>query len=71
MAAKPSRRSHIIAAAYAHTELNIFVALVSILEGGALYTPKAQKAANKIIGICKIEEQRQLRIFDHSVGVAS
>lgn len=51
--------------AQAHTELNIFSVLTSILDGGHIYTNKSQKAANKIIAICNREQRRLIKIYDN------
>jgi len=53
-------------AAKAHTRLNCFASLVAILEGGCLPggSRTADATAEKIIKLCKQEQQRQLRLFD-------
>lgn len=56
-----------VAAAHAHSNLNIFAAIVSILEGGHIYGPGAGSAcrtADKIITLCKAEQARQLAAYD-------
>lgn len=47
----------------AHTNLNIFSAIQSILEGGHIYGD-TNKAAGRIIQICNKEMQRQLKLMD-------
>ena len=56
--------------AKAHTRLNAFAAVVSILEGGCLPSGchSADNAARKIIRICKDEQQRQLVRYDRLSG---
>ncbi len=54
-------------AAKHHTDLNIFAAVMAILEGGCVYTANGLKAAHKIIGICKKEQQRQLSAYVREV----
>lgn len=51
-------------AAHAHTTLNIFAAIVKILEGGTVYNQSGQRTAARIIAICEQEQQRQLIIYD-------
>lgn len=51
------------AAITAHTNLNVFAAVVAILEGGVIYGGD-NAAARKIIAICKKEQERQLAKFD-------
>lgn len=58
-------------AARAHSDLNIFAVVVSILEGGHLYLPTSRRAANKVIRICKDEQQKRLRDYDRAVSAAS
>lgn len=56
------------AALWAHTNLTIFSAIVSLLEGGVLKGVSAAKAAEKIRKICMDEEQRQLRDLDKATS---
>jgi hypothetical protein len=59
----------IVAAAHAHSNLNIFAAVVSILEGGHIYGPGAGSAnmtAAMIIELCKAEQARQLDAYDRA-----
>jgi hypothetical protein len=58
-----------VAAMIAHTHLNIFATIVTILEGGVIYgSGSADKAKIKIIAICKAEQQRQLTLMDKATG---
>lgn len=58
-------------AAEAHSNLNLFASIVSLLEGGHLYSncSASATAAERIILICHIEEQRQLRMYDRAVAM--
>ena len=53
-------------AAYALTNLNLFVSLQTLLEGGHLY-PSYNETAEKIIKLCKAETQRQIRAYDRAI----
>ena len=53
-------------AARSHSDLNIFAAIVAILEGGCIYRSNA--TAQKIIGICQREQQKLLRDYDQAVA---
>jgi hypothetical protein len=55
-------------AAQAHTDLNIFHAVIGILEGGVLYTRGSRAAAERIIDICKSEAGKRLRDYDTNVA---
>jgi len=57
------------AAMRARSHLNIFAAIVAILEGGTISGDIAAKT--KIIKICKIEQQRQLKLMDKAVAAAN
>jgi hypothetical protein len=54
------------AAMDAHSDLNIFAAIEAILEGGTIHGSNATAA--KIIGLCRTECQRQLRLMDKAVA---
>lgn len=58
-------------AAKAHTDLNVFASIVSILEGGSIYMPGSKEAARKIIRICHAEQQKRLRDYDNAVAAAT
>lgn len=47
----------------AHSNLNIYHAIVAILEGGCLYGAR-EKTAQKIIALCKAEGFKELKIMD-------
>ncbi|MCB8880071.1 hypothetical protein ACELLULO517_07480 [Acidisoma cellulosilytica] len=68
-------RTPINEAARAHSNLNTFASIVTILEGGHIYglekSQTAQKTAQKIIDICKREQQFQLRAYDAAVHAAN
>lgn len=57
-------------ALHAHTNLNMFAAIVEMLEGGTIYGG-TNSARNRIIAICKKEQQRQLRILDKATDRAA
>lgn len=57
------------AAAHAHTNLNTFAAVVTLLEGGHLYSGDLP-AVPHIIRICKREQAIQLRLYDAAVARA-
>ena len=50
----------------AHVRLNMFYAVIELLEGGTLPggSGSAGHSAERIITICKAEAQKQLRIHD-------
>jgi len=59
------------AAAEAHTNLNIFAAVVSLMDGGHVYGPSADSAAQtarKIVQLCKAEQRKQLLIYDKNIA---
>ena len=58
----------IVQAAQAYTDLNIFAAVEALLEGGCVYTTSGQAMADRIIALCKQEQQRQLRAYDAATG---
>jgi hypothetical protein len=55
-------------AAKAHTDLNTFGAIISILEGGHLYGIGSDKTVQQIIRLCKRECQRCLRVYDQNIA---
>ncbi len=57
-------------AAHAHSDLNMFAIIVSLLEGGHVYRPESHPAAEKIIKICKAEQQKCLRAHDAAIRAA-
>lgn len=54
-------------AAKHHTDLNIFAVIVSILEGGHIYTSSGMSMAARIIRLCQEEEHRQLQAYDREI----
>ena len=60
----------VVAAAHAFADLNTFASVVTILEGGHLYTPGSHDAAEAIIKICHGEQQKHLRKYDSAVARA-
>lgn len=48
----------------AHTNLNIFYAIIAICEGGCFYNEPP--AVQRIIAICKAESDRQLKKMDRA-----
>ena len=55
-------------AAAAHTNLTMFGAVISLLESGCLYGNTPFKTAEKIIKLCKAEQQRQLRLYEEALN---
>lgn len=55
-------------AAEAHTDLTMFYAVISLLEGGHLYCSSSQADAQRIIGICKRAAGRRLHEYDRAVA---
>lgn len=66
------RKDPIIEAAHAHSTLNVFGAVVALLEGGLIYdgSGTGARTAAKIIAICNAEGQRQLKRYDKAVEAA-
>jgi hypothetical protein len=62
---------HIKEAAEAHTNLNVFASIVSILEGGHLYGAASDRAAQRIVEICKAEQDKCLGRFDRAVSLTN
>lgn len=57
-------------AAEAHSDLNTFYVVISIMEGGHLHSP-SYAAAQRIIKICRAEAGKRLREYDRAVAKAS
>jgi hypothetical protein len=59
-------------ASNAHVRLNTFYAVIALLEGGTLPggSSSADRAAERIIRICKLEADRQFQIYDAYVSQA-
>ncbi len=64
------KRSPVQAAAEAHTDLNTFGSIISLLEGGHIYCQSSQKPAQRIIDLCRAQQQKLLRDFDANVNQA-
>ena len=64
------RKDAIKAAAEAHTNLNTFAAVASLLEGGHLYGARTHAAASRIIAICKKEQHKWLMEYDRQSAKA-
>lgn len=64
-----TREQHIKDAAEAHTNLNTFAVVVSVLEGGNICGYSA--AAERIIKICLREQQLYLEKYDRAVSAAA
>ncbi|VVE84935.1 hypothetical protein [Pandoraea sputorum] len=63
--------SHIKDAACARTNLHIFGAITSILEGGALCGGLgSDRVAARIIAMCQKEQQRLLATYDKAVAAS-
>lgn len=56
-------RRHVTDAAEALTDLNVFAAIVALLESGLNHSP-TYKTAGRIINICNAEQQKCLRRYD-------
>lgn len=54
-------------AANAHTDLNTFGTIITILEGGHLYCNESLSTADRIIKMCKAQQQYLLRLYDRSI----
>lgn len=65
----PIPNEHVGAAMRAQSELNIFAAIVAILEGGTI--SGSNTASARIIKICQAEQQRQLKLMDKAVAAAN
>ncbi len=62
-------RKYISNVAQAHTDLSIFSSVISLLEGGAIYTKTGHTTAARIIKICSAEAQRQLKSYDKNCAL--
>lgn len=58
-------------AATAHTDLNTFGTVISILEGGHLYRPRSGKLADRLIRLCRDEMQRCLEEYEEALENAN
>lgn len=64
---KPWREVPIKAAARAHTDLNVFHAIIKLLEGG-LISSESYPNADRIITICKKEAAKCLQRYDKALA---
>ncbi|MET4197316.1 chorismate mutase [Bradyrhizobium sp. LA8.1] len=60
------KRDYVKEVADAHTNLNVFASIVSVLEGGHLYGCHSDRTVQRIIEICKAEQYRCLKRFDRA-----
>jgi hypothetical protein len=63
------KNKYLTTAADSKSNLNVFYALIAILEGGCILGESANKAAAQIIKICKAEAHRQLGVYDVAVAM--
>lgn len=63
------RNEPIRKAAVGLSDMTVFAAIQNMMEGSLLYDHGSQEAADKIIAVCRREQQRLLKI--HSNGVAA
>jgi len=71
MSKRKSSRELVTEAARAHTDLNIFYAIIGVLEGGTI-SPNSDAAAQRIIRICKAQSAKCLLRYDHArVAISS
>ena len=54
----------VIAAAQHHSGLNIFAAVIAMLEGGTVYTREGIAGRDHVIKLCKKQTQKQLKLYD-------
>jgi hypothetical protein len=57
-------------AARALSDLNMFAAIVTLPEGH-IYSQSGRRVGERIISLCKTEQQRQLRTYDRARGHTS
>ena len=60
-------RDYVKAAARAHTDLNIFYGIIALLEGG-LISSAGDRAAQRIIEICKRQGAKSLALYDKAIA---
>lgn len=65
---KTTSLDHAKHASYAHTTLCIFGTIEGILEQNNIRSHSAHKTAEKIIKLCREEQQRQLTIYDREMS---
>ena len=54
-------------AAQAHSNLNIYYAVIRLMEGGLIYGGR-HKTADRIIKLCKEQTARELTLYDAAIG---
>lgn len=69
MAKIKTRADYIKAAAKAHTDLNIFHAVIALMEGGLL-SAECQTAEFEIVARCKREAGKYLDRYDTAINAA-
>ncbi len=67
---KKKSREAAVAAAEAHTNLNLWGSVIALLEGGLIYGGR-DRAAKKIIKMCRAEQQAELKIYDANLEKVS
>lgn len=65
------KESPALAAAKAHTDLNVFHAVIILMESGLVYTQRGKRTADKVIDLCKAEAARQLAAYDRAMELAA
>ena len=70
MKRKRTRKDHVIAASEAHCDLNIFAAVQALMEN-SLVTARSYTTEQRIIKICREEQQRCLRRYDRAISLAT
>ncbi|VVD74224.1 hypothetical protein PHO31112_00746 [Pandoraea horticolens] len=61
-------RDDIMNIVHAHSDLNIFGAIVGVLENGTIHRNDSYSAAQRIIAICNKEMQRLVKIYDVTIA---
>ena len=64
-------KERVYRAAEAHTNINTWAAVVTLLEGGHLYSGRGHIAAQRVIKIANAEQQKELAIFDKACAAAA
>lgn len=64
---KNSDPDYLKIAVHAHTDLNTFHSVITLMEGGLIYSAKRYKTAEKIIELCKRETAKCLAEYDEAV----
>jgi hypothetical protein len=67
MSKRRSTKELLKQATEAHTDLNVFYGVISLMEGGLL-GPDSYEDAERIIAICKSTSQKCLRRYDKAVA---